>query len=469
MSNRDVKITLSGKDNASDDIRRVEKSLGNLGKSALAFGAGFIAADKAIQFATESLGEFLDAESQARKLDLTLRNLGAAAPVTASEVQRMADEIHRLTTFEDDAAIEASRLLLAVQGLTKQGFNQAMTVSADLAAMLGTDLPDAAGTLAKALADPAKGMKLLRGAGILLDADEKNLIKTMAETGTAADAMALLLETVAERVKGSAAEMRETTAGELEMMKKDWNDLKEWFGKNAIAPAIGGLAALTRETPERIAAEDRIRQIDAIPSAIRAVDDALQRLLGMEDSVAERARLQRQLRLLNFNDKVNARKQVAADRLDRAKENGASQTKFVGDFIGKALADTSNASGSLASQFGSAVSDYLGKFIKDMPTIAKKVPFREGDPVFDAMVKQQDARAKTRKDALRSFMGPTAPGLGATESRFLTRGTGATDPVVKELQANNRNQKEQTRELKEQNRQLGRLVAKRGLVPANFR
>lgn len=454
MSSRSVTILFNGKDNVSRVAGKVEGSLRSMAKQALAMTAGFFAISKAVSFASESLEEFLEAEDVSKKLGIAIKSLGDNAPVTAKEVKALADRIHQLTSFEDDAAVAASKNLLAVRGLTKEGFEKALRVSTDLAAFMGGELPDAAETLAKALSKPESAAKLLRSAGVLLTAEEVEQIKAFKEAGDAAGAMASLMDSVAQRVGGSAQEMRDTTKGQLDQVKKDWKDLQEFFGANVIRPVISGLADLTK-------GQDRAGRISELDDLIRRS----QTFNGFKlPSTVNAWREERDK--LRAQEAVEFQEILARDRRGRAVSNNAADMARKREQMQEAAdaklwdrPETNNRVGKIFDEMAKRFGQLGGLQNIGKEKLAEAMKFAEQ---FD---RDHPQIAKAKRD--RERMAEIGP-LAATESRFLTRGGGAINPLLMEQKQANRLNAQAIKELKEQNTKLQKIAEKRGLAAANF-
>jgi hypothetical protein len=112
-----------------------------------------------------------------------------------------------------------------------------MKSSADLAALLGQDLPGAARILGRALEEPTRGMMMLRRAGIVLTEAEKERIKTLKEQGKLLEAQKVLLKAVNDIVGGQAAAALNTASGASKQLSEFWGDLWETLGEELL-PAL---------------------------------------------------------------------------------------------------------------------------------------------------------------------------------------------------------------------------------------
>lgn len=193
-----------------------------------------------------SFAAIVDATAQAEKamaaLEVAVKNNAGAAGLTTSELTKMASELQKLTTFDDEAIMGMQSLLLTFKEIGKTEFTNAQTAVLDLATALGQDLNSAAMLVGRALADPVAGMQRLSRAGIVLADDQKKLIKQLAETGQMSKAQGVLLEQLEARFGGAAQAARNTFGGALEGVKNAFGDLLEQ--KRGLPGAISALHEL---------------------------------------------------------------------------------------------------------------------------------------------------------------------------------------------------------------------------------
>ncbi len=457
---RSVDIVFNGRDNVSkaatqvsQSLGRVQRSMSSLAKSAIGFAAGFLAVGKSISFISDGFTEFSEKEDISRKLGITLTNLGTRTEVTRNKVEALAASIHRTTVFEDDAAIAASNLLLGVRGLSEQGFARALKISTDLAAQMGSELPEAADLLARAMSKPETAARLLRSAGVLLTTAEQEQIKAFVAAGDAAGAYAKIMESVADRVKGSAAKMADTTSGQIKRLERDWADLKEnMAGRIAGTGIVGDIA-------EVVAPETRTNRIQMLERQIKELKEG--RLLagamalvgvmpGIGGSREELARLRGE----------EAAEFDAAIVASRNKRRDARREWLRNSFASK------------KKQQEQEIEDEKRFFLQPDP-IGKQLEFRAkymferlggmmARATLPFVVREKIEEEKKKKPD------PPIGQLDAVESRFLTRGSGAVTPFIVEQRKANKLSKEQLKELQDFSVLLKRIITKGGLVAAKF-
>lgn len=208
-----------------------------------AFAAGGVAAGAAV--ITMSLTEFAAAEQAAVRLESVLRATDHAAGLTSEEIGILAENIQRLSKHEDDAVVGAAALVASMKTIKGDNFRDTLLVAADLAEVLETDFPAAAETLARALADPEQGLMRLQRAGIFLTDQQKELIKSFMAVNEVAAAQRVILDEVASRTAGAAADGAKTLGGQFEKLKNDAGNLGETLG-GGLAPVFKFLIGLVR-------------------------------------------------------------------------------------------------------------------------------------------------------------------------------------------------------------------------------
>lgn len=234
-----VELTLKNdklKAGLADTDSAMRKSLGGLADMAKRYlapiGAAF-GVRELVRSATE-------AELISSRLDAVLRATGNTASVSRSQIDGYADAILRTTRFSDEAARQASTVLLTMPEIGGAGFGRTLTAAADLAEIMGGDLPSAAAQLGRALVEPAEGMMFLRRAGIVFTDSQKDMIKKLQESGKLIDAQAALLKLVEDRTRGAAAAVGASPAGQVAIAKNQLEELAETTGK----PLLVGLGAM---------------------------------------------------------------------------------------------------------------------------------------------------------------------------------------------------------------------------------
>ena len=140
-----------------------------------AFGAGMVdvglllekAAGAVLEFGKEAVQEFAKAEQAQLRLNAAI--LGSGQAISSANLIEYADQLARVTTFQDEAAVAAEKTMVAY-GLSERQIKSLLPVVADLASGMGTDLPDAAQLIVRSM---DMGAGSLTRAGIHMSAYQK--------------------------------------------------------------------------------------------------------------------------------------------------------------------------------------------------------------------------------------------------------------------------------------------------------
>lgn len=113
-----------------------------------------------------------EGERTQRRLEFALRSLDNAAGITAESVGELTERLRGITNFDDDALTEATTSLLRFGRVTSDTLEEALTTAGNLAAVMRTEVPEAARLLSRALAEPGEGLELFKRAGLRLTQGE---------------------------------------------------------------------------------------------------------------------------------------------------------------------------------------------------------------------------------------------------------------------------------------------------------
>lgn len=228
-------------DTSEKEVKQLSDSMGKAFSGIKSMIANVFVAGGITAFARNAIGEWTQAEQANVRLKVAIRATGGAAMVSRDEMQALAEQIHKTTTYEDDAAIAGMAMLTTMKEIKGDIFKQVTIAAADMAAATGGDLVGAMEKLGRALADPETGMMRLRREGIFFTDAQQAMIKKMSEAGQVAKAQQIILDELKSRYGGTAAEIKNTMGGALDEFKKKMNDVAEGMGKQ-LAPSLRDLA-----------------------------------------------------------------------------------------------------------------------------------------------------------------------------------------------------------------------------------
>ena len=243
MAQAEIKAIITADDRASKVLSGVGDSFSKLLKIT-AVGAT-VAAGAAVAFGVSAVKSFMESEDAAAQLNATLKSTGGVAGVTAEQADHLASSLQKVTKFSDETILGGENLLLTFTKIGKDIFPQATEVMLDMSTALGQDVKSSAIQLGKALQDPILGVTALRRVGVNFNSAQQEVIKNLVETGRAGEAQALILKELQVEFGGSAKAAGETFAGKLEILKNQFDDVKESIGKTlveALSPLMKQLA-----------------------------------------------------------------------------------------------------------------------------------------------------------------------------------------------------------------------------------
>ena len=110
-------------------------------------------------------------------------------------------------------------------------FKQALKLTADYAAVAGTDVLSAAQSLGKALQSPTQAVRTIEQEFGKLGVMQKKNIENMVEQGRLAEAQGVILEVLRGKIGGAAETMNTGLTKATNDLKKSWNEMLEAFGR----------------------------------------------------------------------------------------------------------------------------------------------------------------------------------------------------------------------------------------------
>ncbi len=181
------------------------------------------------------------------QVEAGLKSTGNVAGKTSAELQKMASDLQKTTLFGDEDILQnATAQLLTFTNITGQQFDRTQKAALDLATRLDGDLKSASIQLGKALNDPVANLSALSRSGIQFSAEQKEVIKSLAETGRLAEAQTIILDELNKQYGGSA-EAAALADGGITQLGNAIGDLGEEIGRivvRGIAPMIDKLRGM---------------------------------------------------------------------------------------------------------------------------------------------------------------------------------------------------------------------------------
>jgi hypothetical protein len=232
------------------EIDKTQKQIGKLEGTGKGFfgrmfdGAkGFLAAQAItavttgiMAYGSSAVSSFDAAEKANAQLSAVLSSTGNAAGQTMQSLTSEAERLSKITLFDDDTIKGAQGLMLTFTDVKNKVFKDSIPLIQDMAtAMAGegpADLKGATIQVGKALNDPIKGITALSRVGVTFSDSQKDLIKSLVETGDKAGAQQLILAELRKEFGGSAEAAAQAGMGPLQLLQIRFGEIQE---------AIGGL------------------------------------------------------------------------------------------------------------------------------------------------------------------------------------------------------------------------------------
>ena len=245
-----VATALTGASDGADKAgQEAGKKYGSGMSTALKGAVGLAAAAGAVSIIKDATAEAREAQKVGAVTEQVIKATGGAANVTAEDIGRLSTAISNKAGMDDEAIQSAANLLLTFKNVKNEAgdgadvFDRATGAAADLSAAGFGSMESSAKMLGKALNDPEKGISALSRAGVTFTDQQKEQIKTLAESGDMLGAQQIIMAEVESQVGGVAA--ASATAGEK--MSVAFGNFKETIG-TALLPVIdrvqGGLTGM---------------------------------------------------------------------------------------------------------------------------------------------------------------------------------------------------------------------------------
>ena len=281
-----IKVTTEGATKATGELAKLEKQSAATEARAVKMGKAMgIALGSAVAGAVAVGGlalrayikNSIEAEKVQAQLNATLKSTKGAAGLAIGELNKMADALQRVTTFDDESIGKVQALLLTFTKIGRDVFPMATEAVLNLSTAMGTDLNSAALQVGKALNDPVKGITALARAGVQFSKDQKDLIKSLVETGRSAEAQRIILRELETQMGGSARAAADTLGGSIKQLQNAFDNLLE-------GDAGGGGLKGTRDSIKSLTAtmnDPQIKRgVDTIASGLLEIAAAAVRVVA---------------------------------------------------------------------------------------------------------------------------------------------------------------------------------------------
>ncbi len=232
--------------NVKGRFEEMTGSLGPLGSALAEIGPYGLAAGAAFALIGETLAKSLEEASQAEqsynRLVAVLKATGDSSGLTANELVGLSKSLEATTLTTSEKVQDAAAILATFHSVSGETFTRAITLAQDMSAVFGKDLSASAMQLGKALEDPVNGLTSLRRVGVVFTQDQRDLIKSLAETGQTAEAQKVILDALQAKVGGSGAAVDQGLAGASHGLAIAWKNMLESIGETSV---VSGTAEIS--------------------------------------------------------------------------------------------------------------------------------------------------------------------------------------------------------------------------------
>lgn len=248
--NNTLRDTTGRTDSAGSSMSAVFEGLSSVGAIAFeAIGIGIAAMAAELYLAVDAA---MDAEEAMARVDFVVAGTAERTGVTTEAVGELAGSLSKVLPIDDEVIAQAIAMGLTFDGVNKDNIQPLIGAAADLAAWTGRDLPSTMKSLALAISDPEKAMRLLKEANITLTDDQSKTLKAFKDTGDSAGATTFILEQLKKKgIIGLGQAMGDTAKGKMTIMQTALGNIQEALGGgflNALGEVFDRITSFAGDT-----------------------------------------------------------------------------------------------------------------------------------------------------------------------------------------------------------------------------
>jgi hypothetical protein len=245
----------------SGRLGAMSSMLGSVNPAMVGFG---VAVSGVTLFMASAIKEHDQLALRNKKQEAVLKSTGYAAGFAAHELDAMAKSVALNTLASVEGIKDTQNVLLTFKGVSESSFRSAISLSQDMAAVMGTDSKSAALQLGKALESPTEGISALKKAGVSFTQSQRDMIREMEESGRVTDAQTFILETLKNQIGGAGQGEAGTLSGAVDTLAQNWQTLKTVVAEDSGAAAgmqnlANGMADILDRINHALAPDDDSR------------------------------------------------------------------------------------------------------------------------------------------------------------------------------------------------------------------
>lgn len=258
-------LTLSLKDEVSSGLKNIQKNLDGTSKKGATLSSGLSKIGQGVgvgirntaRIGAVGLGllwtqvdagidSLVELEDVTNQTNAVIKSTGGVAGLTAEDIRDLANEMEELSGVDDKVVQSGANVLLTFKNIGKDAFEPATLAALDMSEAMDQDLQSSIVQIGKALNDPIAGITALTRVGVTFTEEQKEVIKTLVETGDVAGAQAIILAELNSEFGGSAQASMEGYRGTQLRLKDTWEELQMTLA-TALLPALDNLSRTLRE------------------------------------------------------------------------------------------------------------------------------------------------------------------------------------------------------------------------------
>lgn len=205
--------------------KEIEKSFSDAGRKIRNVFAGLAGGIGIASLMRTFAQETINAQNEQAQLAAVVQSTGKAAGFSVEQLNKMADEMARVSTFDSGDINRAQTRLLSYTGIVGEQFPKAMQATIDMAARMGMSVEMSAETIGRALDIPSQGLTALTRQGFRFTEAQKKAVEQLEATGRVGEAQALILSALESSYGGAAQAARDTFGGAVAALQNELRDL----------------------------------------------------------------------------------------------------------------------------------------------------------------------------------------------------------------------------------------------------
>lgn len=256
-----TKKTLKEKDKFATTINKVRASLAPTAAAVYLLRGAYNFLSGTVEDLTNAYEEQFSAEI---KLQTILKSTEFAIGRTYDQVYELAQAWQDLTGVNDAVILNAAGIAATFTQIQKEVFPQVIEQALNMSTIFGQDMKQSIIQLGTALNDPIRGLGRLRRIGISFSEEQKELTKSLTESGDILGAQTVIIDELEREIGQVARAMGETSLGAIKKYETAWQNLKEELGE--------GATTLKANLLEITGITDGLNDLNEILSEINAAD-----------------------------------------------------------------------------------------------------------------------------------------------------------------------------------------------------